>query len=151
MTGSLLRIDIRGRDGQAARRRVGRRARAPTSASACPASPTCSSSPVPAARRCSPTWWSSIEHHVDWIADCLEYLRANGHATIEATDTAADEWVTYVNTIASFTLFPTCNSWYLGANIPGKPRVFMPLPGFPPYVEQCDDVVANGYRGFAIA
>ena len=56
-----------------------------------------------------------------------------------------------MNSIADLTLFPTCNSWYLGANVPGKPRVFMPLPGFPPYVEQCASVVADGYRGFALA
>ena len=53
--------------------------------------------------------------------------------------------------LADRTLYPTCTSWYLGANIPGKPRVFMPLPGFPPYVEKCDEVAANDYEGFALA
>jgi len=57
--------------------------------------------------------------------------------------------VEYVNTIAGLTLFTSCNSWYLGANVPGKKRVFMPLPGFPPYVEQCADVARDSYRGFA--
>ena len=56
----------------------------------------------------------------------------------------------HVNEVADQTLFPTCNSWYLGANMPGKPRVFMPLLGFPPYVEKCDEVAANGYEGFAL-
>ena len=65
--------------------------------------------------------------------------------------TRAHEWVEYVNSVADRTLFPTCNSWYLGANVPGKPRVFMPLPGLPPYVEKCDDVAANGYEGFVLA
>ncbi len=55
-----------------------------------------------------------------------------------------------MNAVADITLFPTCNSWYLGANVPGKPRVFMPLPGFPPYAEQCADVAAHDYRGFAL-
>ena len=91
----------------------------------------------------------SIQQHVEWIADCVEHLRAGGHATIEATTDAQDQWVDYVNLVAGFTLFPTCNSWYLGANVPGKTRVFMPLPGFPTYVEQCNDIVADGYRGFA--
>jgi cyclohexanone monooxygenase len=58
--------------------------------------------------------------------------------------------VAYVNSIAHLTLFPYCNSWYLGANVPGKPRVFMPLPGFPPYDEQCKHVAANSYDGFAL-
>jgi cyclohexanone monooxygenase len=93
----------------------------------------------------------SIEQHVDWITDCLEHLRAEGIETIEAEEEAAARWVAYVNSVAELTLFPTCNSWYLGANIPGKTRVFMPLPGFPPYAEQCADVAADGYRGFVLS
>jgi cyclohexanone monooxygenase len=90
----------------------------------------------------------SIEHHVEWIAECIDHLRATGHTTIEATAESADQWVAYVNAVADLTLFPTCNSWYLGANVPGKPRVFMPLPGLPPYVATCTAVAANGYEGF---
>jgi cation diffusion facilitator CzcD-associated flavoprotein CzcO len=93
---------------------------------------------------------TSIEQHVEWITECLEYLRAGGHDRIEADPQAVEEWVAHVNGIAGFTLFPTCNSWYLGANIPGKPRVFMPLPGFAPYAAQCAEVAANGYAGFVI-
>jgi len=93
----------------------------------------------------------SIEHHVGWITECLEHLRTTGRATIEAEPGAQAAWVEYVGAVASFTLFPSCNSWYLGANVPGKPRVFLPLVGFPPYVEQCTDVAADGYRGFVTA
>ena len=93
----------------------------------------------------------AIEQHVDWIIDCIEHLRAEGYQTIEATEDAAEAWVAHVNEVASVTLFPTCNSWYLGANIPGKRRIFMPLPGFPPYVEKCDQVAASDYEGFALA
>jgi cation diffusion facilitator CzcD-associated flavoprotein CzcO len=93
---------------------------------------------------------TSIEHHVEWITDCLIDMRANGQRTIEAQADAAEQWVAYVNGVAGFTLFPTCNSWYLGANIPGKPRVFMPLPGFPPYAMKCADVAAKGYEGFVL-
>src|SRR3546814_19906931 len=75
----------------------------------------------------------SIQQHVEWIADCMEHLRSTGRGRIEALPEAQDEWVDYVNMVGSFTLFPTCNSWYLGANVPGKTRVFMPLPGFPLY------------------
>ncbi|MGQ0825882.1 MAG: flavin-containing monooxygenase [Actinomycetota bacterium] len=92
----------------------------------------------------------SIEQHVNWIAGCIEYLRANDHATIEPQREAQDAWVDFVNMVADFTLYPQCNSWYLGANVPGKPRVFMPLPGFPTYVEKCNDVAAKGYEGFAV-
>ena len=91
----------------------------------------------------------SIEQHVNWIADCLAHLRRSGTATIEATPAAEDAWVDHVNAVAGATLYPTCNSWYLGKNIPGKPQVFMPLVGFPPYVDKCDAVAANGYEGFA--
>jgi cyclohexanone monooxygenase len=92
----------------------------------------------------------SIEHHVDWIADCVTYLKARGHSTIEATEQAESDWVAYVNTVAQRTVYLTCNSWYLGANIPGKPRMFMPLVGFPPYADKCAEVARNGYDGFVL-
>ncbi len=93
----------------------------------------------------------SIEHHVDWITEALAELDRRGATTIEAQQPAQDEWVGYVNAVADLTLFPSCGSWYLGANVPGKPRVFMPLPGFPLYAEQVADVVRDGYRGFTLA
>ncbi|MEI7593486.1 MAG: NAD(P)/FAD-dependent oxidoreductase [Actinomycetes bacterium] len=93
----------------------------------------------------------SIEQHVNWIADCIGYVRDQGHRTIEASASAQDEWVEWVNAVANLTLYPSCNSWYLGANIPGKTRVFMPLLGFPPYVEKCNAVAANNYEGFNLA
>jgi cyclohexanone monooxygenase len=93
----------------------------------------------------------SIEQHVEWITDCIVALGATGHATIEPTVEAQDAWVEHVNTIASFTLFPSCNSWYLGANVPGKPRVFMPLLGYPDYAARCAEVAAAGYEGFVLA
>ena len=92
----------------------------------------------------------AIEQHVDWITDCIAYLRQHEHRCIEATPEAAEAWVAHVNAVADRTLYPTCNSWYLGANIPGKPRAFMPLPGFPPYVDKCNEVAANDYEGFAL-
>lgn len=92
----------------------------------------------------------AIEQHVEWISDCIDFMNAHGHKTIEATDEAEQAWVQHVNSVADETLYPTCTSWYLGANIPGKPRVFMPLVGFPPYVEKCEEVVANGYQGFRL-
>ena len=92
----------------------------------------------------------SIEQHVNWITDCIDYMRDNGQRASRPTPEAQDAWVDFVNMVADFTLFPSCNSWYLGANVPGKPRVFMPLLGYPTYVEKCDDVAAKGYEGFAL-
>ena len=77
-------------------------------------------------------------------------LRAQGLGRIEATGAAEDAWVAHVNEVAGATLFPSCNSWYLGANVPGKPRVFMPYLGFPAYVQKCAEVAAQGYEGFAL-
>ena len=93
----------------------------------------------------------SIEHHVDWICSCLEMLRASGARTIEADAAAQEAWVAHVAEVASGTLYPRANSWYVGANIPGKPRVFMPyVGGVGAYQGICRDVVADGYRGFFI-
>jgi cation diffusion facilitator CzcD-associated flavoprotein CzcO len=92
----------------------------------------------------------SAEHHIDWIADAIQYLLNSGHRSIEAEQEAADAWVSHVNAVAGMTLFPSCNSWYLGANVPGKPRVFMPLLGFPPYADKCASVAEGGYEGFAL-
>ena len=94
----------------------------------------------------------SIEQHVDWISDCLEYLRERGLTTIEATPEAQDAWVEHIRQLGEKTLYPLANSWYMGANIPGKPRVFMPyVAGVGPYRKRCDAVAAAGYEGFALA
>ena len=93
----------------------------------------------------------SIEQHVRFIGDCLGWMRDHGHARIEADAAAERDWVGHVNTVANHTIFPSCNSWYLGANVPGKTRVFMPLVGYPGYVQKCEAAVAQGYAGFAFA
>ena len=92
----------------------------------------------------------SIEQHVEWIADCMDHMQKTGVRTIEPTVEVQDDWVAYVNAIADMTLYPSCNSWYLGANIPGKPRVFMPHVGFPNYLKRCEEVVTNDYQGFVL-
>ncbi len=90
-----------------------------------------------------------IEQHVDWIADCLTELKRRHHTRIEATRAAEDDWVEHVNEVANRTLFPIANSWYMGANVPGKPRVFMPyVGGVGAYRNICDAVAVDGYRGF---
>ena len=93
----------------------------------------------------------SIEQHVEWIADCLAYLRAHGLDTIEANLDAEDAWVEHVNELAGKTLYPQANSWYLGANVPGKPRVFMPyVGGVGAYADRCREIAGNGYEGFTL-
>jgi cyclohexanone monooxygenase len=93
----------------------------------------------------------SIEQHVDWIADCLAYLRDREFDRIEATREAEERWVAHVNEVAHKTLYPQAESWYMGANIPGKPRMFMPyIGGVNVYRQICDAVAANGYEGFAL-
>ncbi len=93
----------------------------------------------------------SIEQHVEWITDCIDHMSKNKLSVIETTEQSQAGWVAFVNAVADMTLYPSCNSWYLGANVPGKPRVFMPLIGFPTYVEKCNEVVRNGYEGFVLA
>jgi cation diffusion facilitator CzcD-associated flavoprotein CzcO len=92
----------------------------------------------------------AIEQHVDWIADCIRDMRAKGLTRIEAQFEAAEQWVRQVNDAANATLLPMASSsWYLGANVPGKPRVFMPYAGgFARYTGICNAVAQDGYRGF---
>ena len=93
----------------------------------------------------------SIEQHVDWITDCMRYLDEHNVRTIEATEQAESQWVDHVNEVGAPTVFSRGNSWYIGANVPGKPRVFMPyIGGVPLYRETCEDVAAKGYQGFEL-
>ena len=93
----------------------------------------------------------SIEQHVDWITDCIAHLRRTGYHAVEATTEAEDAWVKHVAEVGAFTLFPQADSWYMGANVPGKPRVFMPyVGGVPEFRQKCDEVAANGYEGFTL-
>ena len=148
MTGALLKIDIRGRAGQTLRRKweAGPRTYLGVAVAGFPnlfmitgpGSPSVLSNMI-----------VSIEQHVDWIADCISYLRRHGRESIEATVEAEDAWVAHVNEVGHLTLYPRANSWYMGANIPGKPRIFMPyIGGVGTYRQTCDKVAAKGYEGF---
>ena len=93
-----------------------------------------------------------IEQHVEWIADCIAAMQARGMDVIEAETDAQDAWVQHVNEVAERTLFVRANSWYMGANIPGKPRTFMPyVGGFGTYRKRCEEVAASGYQGFRLS
>ncbi len=151
MTGALLKMDIRGQAGLTLREKwtAGPRMYLGLATAGFPnlfaitgpGSPSVLTNMLP-----------TIEQHVDWIAQLLDHMRTRNLATIEPTPEAEDAWVGHGNEVAGRTLRYTCSSWYLGANVPGKPRVFMPyIGGFPKYVQKCNDVAANGYEGFVLA
>ncbi len=94
----------------------------------------------------------SIEQHVDWVVSCIDHMRGAGFETIEPTPVAEAGWNRHVGDCAAITLYPSADSWYMGANVPGKPRVFLPyVGGVDAYRRICDEVVAGGYLGFAFA
>jgi cyclohexanone monooxygenase len=89
------------------------------------------------------------EAHVNWIADAITYLDKHGHTAIEATADAVEDWNAELNRRADASLFTKANSWYMGANVPGKPRVFMLfIGGFAAYLDICNEVANAGYKGF---
>jgi len=150
MTGSVAKIDIRGRDGQTLNRKWAEGPKTYLGLMSAgfpnlfiitgPGSPSVLSNMI-----------VSIEQHVEWIADCIGWMRGSGFEAIEAKEDAEEKWVAHVNEVAHTTLYPQANSWYMGANIPGKPQIFMPyIGGVGPYRQICNEVVAKGYEGFAM-
>jgi cyclohexanone monooxygenase len=150
MTGSLTNVDIRGRGGASLKETWSAGPRTYLGIGSAgfpnlfmitgPGSPSVLSNMI-----------VSIEQHVDWVCDAIEHLRQQGLATIEPSQQAQDDWVDHVNLIASHTLYPKANSWYMGANVPGKPRVFMPYAGgVGEYRKKCAQVAADGYPGFVL-
>ncbi|MEQ8860334.1 MAG: NAD(P)/FAD-dependent oxidoreductase [Pseudomonadales bacterium] len=151
MTGALLRIDIRGANGV---RLADRWADGPRSYLGLTVAgfPNLFTITGPGSPSVLSNMLVSIEQHVDWISDCLEHMKAHRLQRVEAEAAAEDAWVDHVNEVANATLFPRGGSWYLGANVPGKPRVFMPYAaGVGPYREVCERIAGNGYEGFRFA
>jgi cyclohexanone monooxygenase len=151
MTGALLRIDIRGVDGVslAEKWKAGPRAYLGLAMAKFPNLFTITGPGSPSVLT---NMLPSIEQHVEWIADCLAYMKAHGHNRLEPSVAAEDAWLEHVGTVAGLSLRSTCGSWYIGANIAGKARVFMPyIGGFPAYVQKCEEVVARGYDGFVLS
>jgi cation diffusion facilitator CzcD-associated flavoprotein CzcO len=151
MTGALLKMDILGRDDLSLRDKWadGPRSYLGLQVAGFPNLFTITGPGSPSVLSNMPV---SIEQHVDWISDCITHLRDTSATTIEATADAEAAWVDHVAEIADLTLFSKANSWYLGANIPGKTRVFMPyVGGVANYRQRCDEVVASGCEGFAIS
>jgi len=150
LTGAIAAIDIRGRDGAglADAWRAGPRNYLGLAVAGFPNLFTITGPLSPSVLS---NMMVSIEQHVEWIADCIARLTAAGCVSIEATARAQDAWVRHVAMVGAMTLFPTADSWYMGANVPGKPRVFLPyLGGVGEYRRKCDEVAANGYEGFTL-
>src|SRR5712671_7615209 len=150
MTGSVAKIDIRGRNGQTLNQKWAEGPRTYLGLMSAgfpnlfiitgPGSPSVLSNMI-----------VSIEQHVDWITDCIAYMRDRDLDSMEAKKEAEDNWVDHVNEVAQGTLYPQANSWYMGANIPGKPQIFMPyIGGVAIYRQTCNDVAARGYEGFTM-
>jgi cyclohexanone monooxygenase len=150
MTGSVAKIDIRGRNAQTLNQKWAEGPKTYLGLMSAgfpnlfivtgPGSPSVLSNMI-----------VSIEQHVDWITDAISWMRDRSLDVIEADKDAEEKWVAHVNEVAHGTLYPQANSWYMGANIPGKPRIFMPyIGGVGPYRQICHDVAANGYEGFVM-
>ncbi len=151
MTGALLRMDITGRDGFSLKEKwhAGPRSYLGIGVHGFPNLFTVTGPGSPSVLS---NMLVSIEQHVDWMIDALKHMQANAFVTFEPEQDAEDNWVEHVNEVASATLFPKGGSWYLGANVKGKPRIFMPYAGgVGMYREVCDDVTKNNYRGFAFS
>jgi cyclohexanone monooxygenase len=150
ISGALLAIDIRGRAGRTLRDEWSAGPRTYLGL-AVPGFPNLFVVTGPGSPSVLSNMVVSIEQHVEWITDCLVHAREHGYTTVEATDTAQDQWMAQVAAVASFTVWPTGDSWYTGANIPGKARSFpIFLGGVGTYRQICADVATKGYEGFVL-
>jgi cyclohexanone monooxygenase len=151
LTGPLEALGIRGRGGRALRDdwRAGPRTYLGVAVPGFPNLFTITGPGSPSVLSNMPV---SIEQHVEWIGDCLAWARGRGAEVIEATEQAAADWTEHVQQVASHTLHPKAASWYMGANIPGKPRIFLPyIGGVGNYRDRCAAVAASGYEGFTVS
>jgi cyclohexanone monooxygenase len=150
MTGALAAIDIRGVDGVALVEKWGEGPRTYLGL-AVAGFPNLFTITGPSSPSVLSNMMVSIEQHVEWITDCIVFVRERGLAAIDATPEAEDAWVRHVEEVGNYTLYPTADSWYMGSNVPGKPRVFMAyIGGVGVYRQKCDDVAAKEYEGFSL-
>jgi cation diffusion facilitator CzcD-associated flavoprotein CzcO len=151
MTGALLNIDLRGRAGVTLRQKWAEGPRTYLGI-AVAEFPNLFTITGPGSPSVLSNMAVSIEQHVDWIADCIMYMRQRDFGCIEATPEAEDAWVEHVKEAANATLYPSANSWYIGAHIPGRPRVFMPyVADVGGYRKQCEAIASNNYPGFVLS
>jgi cation diffusion facilitator CzcD-associated flavoprotein CzcO len=150
MTGSLLAIDIRGRAGTSLKKKWEKGPRTYLGI-AMAGFPNLFSITGPGSPSVLTNMAAAIEQHVEWIIECLTFMREKGIKSVEATEVAEDSWTEHVNNVADQTLYPQARSWYMGANIPGKPRAFLPyVGGLAKYRGICDEVAGKRYDGFLL-
>ena len=150
MTGTFMKIDIRGRDGMTLKEKwaEGPKTYLGLQVSGFPNMFMITGPGSPSVLCNMPV---CIEQHIEWVGDCIGWMREHNLETVEADPRAEEEWGAHVNEVANNTLFVYANSWYLGANIPGKPRVFMPYAGGAgTYRKRCNEIAENGYEGFLL-
>jgi cation diffusion facilitator CzcD-associated flavoprotein CzcO len=154
MTGALSRIDIRGRDGMSLAEFWATEGPLSYLGLAVAGFPNLFMVQGPGSPSATTNFVTALEQHVEWIGDCIVYLRANGIRAIEALATAQQEWMDHATALVAPTVLvhPSCNSWYNGGNVPGKKRMYMGYTGgIPEYRRRCDEVAAGGYTGFKLA
>lgn len=150
MTGSILKIDIRGTNGVSLRDQWQDGPRTYLGLSVA-GFPNLFIITAPGSPSVLTNMIATIEQHVEWIGDCINHIHEEGFSQIAALRESQDSWVEHCNEAADRTLKVTCNSWYSGDNIPGKPRVFMPyIAGMPAYRKKCDEIAAEDYVGFRL-
>jgi cation diffusion facilitator CzcD-associated flavoprotein CzcO len=149
MTGALLGVDIRGRSGRSLRERWADGPRSYLGLTVA-GFPNLFTITGPGSPSVLSNMMVSIEQHVDWVTGCVAHMRDRGLASVEPTVEAEDGWVERVRELGDASLYPRAKSWYMGANVPGKPRVLLPyVGGVGTYRRECEDVVERGYAGFA--
>ena len=154
MTGALSRIDVRGRDGLSLGEFWASEGPLSYLGLAVAGFPNLFTVQGPGGPSPATNFVAALEQHVEWISDCIEYLRATGIRTIEALATAQQEWIDHATSLVASTVLvhPSCNSWYNGGNVPGKKRMYMGYTGgIPEYRRRCDEIAAGGYTGFKLA
>ena len=153
MTGALTRIDVRGRDRMSLRDFWATIGPLSYLGLAVAGFPNLFIVQAPGSPSATTNFVAALEQHVEWISDCIGYLRAHGHRTIEALPEAQREWIDHTTSLVASTVLvhPTCNSWYNGGNVPGKTRMYMAYAaGIPEYRRRCDQIAASGYTGFKV-
>ena len=151
MTGALLKIDIQGTQGIKLAKKWSKGPRSFLGL-AIKGFPNLFTITGPGSPSVFTNMITSIEQHVDWIFDCLDYLKAHNIEIIEATEKSENDWVKHNQEIAKPHIRSSCSSWYMGSNIEGKPEIFMPyVGGFPAYVKKCEEISKSGYKGFLLS
>jgi cation diffusion facilitator CzcD-associated flavoprotein CzcO len=154
MTGALSRIDIRGRDGMSLREFWADEGPLCYLGLAVAGFPNLFIIQAPGSPAPASNFVAALEQHVDWIADCITYLRAHGYRTIDALPDAQQDWIEHTTSLVAPTVLvhSSCNSWYNGGNVDGKKRMYMGFTaGIPEYRRRCGEIADGGYLGFTLA